>query len=65
MSLADNPSIDGPFDVVVPSVTALPATPPFNTMVYLTAQAGANAPGLYIYADPGNWVMISAGAVVE
>lgn len=51
-------------DIVVPSVTALPATPPVNTMVYLTEVDRTFNPGLYLYTEAGAWVALSNGEVV-
>ncbi len=63
--LADNAVFTGPSDIVAENVTALPASPVANRLVYLTQTSGANAPGLYIYGENIEWTLLSNGAVVS
>lgn len=63
--IVDNAFIENASDIVADNVTTLPASPAANSLVYLTQQSGANAPGLYIYSELGAWVFLSAGAVVS
>lgn len=60
----DSAVLAEPSDIVVPPVTALPATMPVNSMVYLTQVDRTFNPGLYLYTEAGAWVMLSNGAVV-
>lgn len=60
----DSAVLTEPSDIVVPPVTTLPASPPANTMVYLTQVYNTFNPGLYLYTEAGAWVLLSNGNVV-
>lgn len=60
----DSAVLENASDIVADNVTTLPATAPFNRLVYLTQVYNSFQPGLYIYSEAGAWVMLSNGPVV-
>lgn len=62
--LVDSAVFEGPSTIVAENVTAMPANPDANAMVYLTQQAGEFEPGLYIFLE-GAWMILSTGQEVS
>ena len=62
--LHDNALFENASDIVAENVTALPADPKVNAMVYLTVADGAFQPGLYIFSEVRTWTFLSNSAPI-